>query len=220
VLRSLNAVTKGPPVVARILGRPSPDPGLGSPVELRRRNTGGLLDLLGIGKTLPGERIAAEEPPPALLQIQPTRSRRNEDVMNARMPLQPGARLKAGMTTEIVGDDEEVAFGIVGFDIGQKRDVAFRVARSGAARQFFPIAHTQRSIHPGLLRVTSVVQRRFDAMSIGGPAWDRIEAAGDYWSEFVGTEGRRPRGWLGVVGDDRRSFGTKSLSRGVAQLCV
>jgi hypothetical protein len=202
------------------MARTSPDPRVGAPVELRSRDTRGLFDLFGIGKTLPSERIAAEEPPPALLQIEPTRSCRNEDVMDAWMPFQPGARLKAGMTTEIVGDDEQVAFGIVGFDIGQKRDVAFRVARSGAARQFFPIAHTQRSIHPGLLRVTPVVQRRFNAMSIGGPAWDWIEAAGDYWSEFVGTDGRRPRGWLGVVGDDHRSFGTKSLSRGVAQLCV
>jgi hypothetical protein len=71
MLYSLNTVTKETTIAARILGRPSPDPGLGSSVELSRRNTGGLLDLLGIGKTLAGQRIAAEEPPPALLEIEP-----------------------------------------------------------------------------------------------------------------------------------------------------
>ena len=111
-----------------ILGWTSPDPGFGTPVELRGGNTSGLFDLLGIGKTLPGERITAEEPPPALLQIKPARSRRNEDVMDAWMPLQPGPRLKARVTTEIVADDEQVAFGIVSLDIGKQRDVALGVA--------------------------------------------------------------------------------------------
>jgi len=89
-----------------ILGRTSPDPRVGAPVELRSRDTRGLFDFLGIGKTLPGKGIAAEEAPPALLQIEPAGSCRNEDVLDARMPFQPGARLQAGMTTEIVGDDE------------------------------------------------------------------------------------------------------------------
>jgi hypothetical protein len=56
--------------MAMILGRSTPDPRFGSPVELSRRDAGGLLDLLGIGKALPGERIAAEEAPPALLQVE------------------------------------------------------------------------------------------------------------------------------------------------------
>jgi len=50
-----------------ILGRTSPDPRVGAPVELRSRDTRGLFDLFGIGKTLPGKGIAAEEAPPALL---------------------------------------------------------------------------------------------------------------------------------------------------------
>ncbi len=48
--------------------------------------------------------------------------------MDARMINQPGARLEAGMTTEIVGDDEQVAGGIVSFDVGEQGDIAFRVA--------------------------------------------------------------------------------------------
>jgi hypothetical protein len=33
---------------------------------------GRLFDLVGIGKTLPGEGIAAKETPPALLEIEPS----------------------------------------------------------------------------------------------------------------------------------------------------
>ncbi len=67
VLRSLNAITNETAITTRYLRRASPDPGLRPPVELRSGDAGGLLNLLGIGKALPGERIAAEEPPPALL---------------------------------------------------------------------------------------------------------------------------------------------------------
>jgi len=66
VLHSSKPVTKETPTVTRGLRRASPDPGLGPQVELSGGDARGLLDLLGIGKTLPGERIAAEEPPPTL----------------------------------------------------------------------------------------------------------------------------------------------------------
>jgi len=100
-----------------VLGWPTPDPGLGAPIQLLGGHTGGLLDLFGIGEALPGKRIAAEEPPPAFLQIEPACSRRDEDVVNARMLLQPGARLQARVTAEIVADDEEVSPRVVGFDV-------------------------------------------------------------------------------------------------------
>src|SRR5438132_1168417 len=96
VLHSSKPVTKETPTVTRGLRRASPDPGLGPQVELSGGDARGLLDLLGIGKTLPGERIAAEEPPPTLLQVEPARSGGDEDVMDARMFNQPGARLEAG----------------------------------------------------------------------------------------------------------------------------
>jgi hypothetical protein len=47
----------------RGLGRPSPHPRLGTSIELRRRHAPGLVDLAVVGKTLAGERIAAEEAP-------------------------------------------------------------------------------------------------------------------------------------------------------------
>ncbi len=66
-------------------GRSSPDPRLGSPVELCRGHLHCSLDLMGIGEALASEGIAAEEAPPALLQIEPTGPFGNEDVLDARM---------------------------------------------------------------------------------------------------------------------------------------
>ncbi len=166
MLSSLNTVTKESAKVAMILGWASPDPGVGLQVELSGRHASSLFDLFGIGKTLASERIAAEEPPPALLQIEPARPGRNEHLMEARMIDKRGARLEAGMTTEIVGDDEQVAFGVVGFAVGEQGDVAFRVARSRASGQFLPITYPQRSIDPGLLRPTPVIHGGFVAMAI------------------------------------------------------
>ena len=125
-----------------VLGWPTPDPGLGAPIQLLGGDASGVFDLLGIGKALSGQCIAAEEPPPAFLQIEPACSRRNEDVVNARMLLQPGARLHTGVTAEIVADNEEVSLGIVGLDVGEQRNVAFRVARSRTARQLLAITYS------------------------------------------------------------------------------
>ena len=111
-----------------VLGRASPDPGLGANIELHGGDTGGLLDLRGVGKALTREGIAAEEPPPAFLQIEPARSRGNEDVMEVRMVFQPGTRLEAAMAAEIVGDDEDVPSRIIGLDVGKQGDVALGVA--------------------------------------------------------------------------------------------
>ena len=141
MLRSLKTVTKETPVVSRYLWRASPDPWFGPQVELSSRDAGSLLDFLGIGKALPSQRIAAKEAPPALLQIEPTGSSGDEDLMEAWMRFQPGAGLETVVTTEIIGDDEDVAGRIISFDIGQESDVLLGVTRSSAARQFFPIAH-------------------------------------------------------------------------------
>jgi len=220
MLRSLNTITKEPSIVAVVLGRPTPDPGLGAPIQLLGGDAGGLLDLLRIGKALPCERIAAEEAPPALLQIEPACSRRNEDVVHARMLLQPSARLQTGVTAEIVADNEKVAFGIVDLDVGEQRNVAFRVARSRTARQLLAITYSQSAVDPGLLRSATIIHLRFDAMPVGRPASSWGKGARHYGAEFVGADGRRAFRWLGVVADDRRPFGTKSLSRAVPQLWV
>ena len=111
-----------------ILGRASPNPGCGSPIELSGRNARGLLNLVGVGKALSSERIAAEEPPPAFLQIQPAGSRRDKDVLEARMLGHPGACLSAVMATQVIRDDKDVTPRIVSFDVGKERDIVRGVA--------------------------------------------------------------------------------------------
>ncbi len=122
-------------------GRTPPDPGLGAQVELSGGNTGRLLDFLGSGKALPSKRITAKEAPPAFLQIEPARSGGNEDLLDARMRFEPGARLQAAVTTEIIGNHVDVAGRVVGFDVGEQSDIAFGVARSGTAGELLAIAH-------------------------------------------------------------------------------
>jgi hypothetical protein len=220
MLRSLKAITKESSVVAVILGRPTPDPGLGAPIELSGGDTGGLFNLIIVGKTLSGKRIAAEEAPPALLQVQPTGSFRNEDVMEPRMRSHPGTSLSTVVAGKVVGDQEDIACRIVGFDVRKQRDVVRRVARGNTSGELLAIAHTQRAIYPGLLKPATVIERRFDAVPTGRPAGCGRERAGNYWPEYIGADGRRPLGRLGVVADDRGPFGTKSGSSLVPQLCV
>src|SRR5258708_28525892 len=103
-----------------ILGRASPDPGLRPQVELSSSNAGGLRDLLGRGLALPGQRITAEEAPPPLLQIEPTcpvgiktwwmRGCASSQVRVSRLLWR----------LAIIADDEDVAGGIVGFDVGEQ----------------------------------------------------------------------------------------------------
>src|SRR6266851_49422 len=117
MLRSLNTITKEATEATRHLGRSTPDPGFSASIELNRGDAGGLFDLVGIGKTLAGQRIAAEEPPPALLQVEPARAGGNEELMEPGMLGQPGAGLGTVVAREVVGDDEDVARRIVGFDV-------------------------------------------------------------------------------------------------------
>ncbi len=67
MLRSLKAIRKEPAVVAMVLGRPTPDPGLSPQVELPGGDASGLLDLIRGGLALSSQRIATEEAPPAFL---------------------------------------------------------------------------------------------------------------------------------------------------------
>ena len=67
LLRSLKTIRKEAAIVAMILGRSTPDPRVGSSIELSGRDMRGLLNLIIVGKALSSQRIAAEEPPPAFL---------------------------------------------------------------------------------------------------------------------------------------------------------
>ena len=141
LLRSLKAIRKEAAVVAMILGRTSPEPWVGSSVELSCRNAGGLLKLIGIGKALPRKGITTEEAPPALLQVEPAGSFGNEEVVNAGVLGQPSAGLSAVMEASIISNDEDVPGRIVGFNVGQRGNIALGVARSGTPGQHLAIAH-------------------------------------------------------------------------------
>jgi len=206
--------------MAMILGRSTPDPRFGSPVELSGRDASGLLNLIRVGETLTRQGIATEQSPPALLQIEPAGSGGNKDLMEPRMLSQPGAGLGTDVAGKVVSDDVDVTRRIVRFDVSEQGNVVRRVARSGASGQFLAIAHAQRSIDPGFFGATTVIQRCFDAMPIGRPGRRWREGAGNYWPKFIGADGRRPFGRLGIVADDRRPFGTKSGSELSPQLWV
>ena len=128
VLNSLNPVTKEPARVTMSFGRSSPDPGPGPSVELHGGHAPGQVDFTRVGKALTSKGIAAEEPPPALLQIEPAGTFRDEHVVQTWVVCHPGTCLQAVMTTEVVRNHEDVAGGIVGFDQFEQLDVVRRIA--------------------------------------------------------------------------------------------
>ena len=140
VLRSSKAVREETMEVAARSGRPSPDPGFGSVVELRGGDLHRSLNLIGIRKALASERIATEQAPPTLLEVEPAGAFGNKDVLEARMVCEPSARFQAVMTAQIVCDDEDVPRRIVGFDLLQQLNVIFGVARGGTACDLLTIA--------------------------------------------------------------------------------
>src|SRR5260370_21877945 len=121
--------------------------------------------------------------------------------MDARVIDQPGASLEAGVTREIVSDDEDIPVRIVGFDVGQQGDVALGVARGGTAGQLLAITHPQCPVDPGFLRSAPIVKWRFDAVSSGGPAWGGGKGARPSCPQFVGPPGLRPLGGLISLAD-------------------
>src|SRR5436190_22288658 len=88
--RSLKGVYKASAVGAWFGLGPAPDPGPGAGVELGGGDPGGVGELVGVGEFLPGQRLAPEDPPPALLQVQPAGALGDEDVADAGIAVQPG----------------------------------------------------------------------------------------------------------------------------------
>lgn len=116
VLRSLNPVIKDPAPGAVGGRRSPPDPRFGTGVELGSGHTPGQVNLARVSKTLTSERIPAEEPPPALLEIEPAGAFGDEDVLQPWMLRHPGARLQAVVTTQVIRDEEDVTARIVLLD--------------------------------------------------------------------------------------------------------
>src|SRR5437764_13201223 len=162
VLRSLKGVYKASAVGPRFGLGPSPDPGLGARVELGGGYLGGAGDLAGAGEGLPGQRLAAEDPPPAFLQVQPAGALGDEGVADAGMVVQPGPGAFAVVAGEVVGDRVDGALG-VGL-LSPVEDVLREgaVAGRGGHGDALPVGDAQPAVDPGLLRAAGILQRRLD----------------------------------------------------------
>ena len=90
------------------LGRASPDPGFRVAIEMLGRNLGHVGDVVIIGQRLSSKGFAPEDPPPALNQIQPGRSYRNESMLDAGMGFEPLPNRTAGMAGQVIGNQVQV----------------------------------------------------------------------------------------------------------------
>jgi len=192
--------------------RPSPDPGFGTPVTLPGRERGGRLDLGTVGEALPGQGIPPEESPPALTEVEPAGafgSRFHKYPWMAGEPRLDGCARVAG---EGVGNEVEVAVWI-GFvhSVPQCLE-AGGIAGGGSLGQHLPSAGTKGTVDQHLVRTATIVQRRFDAMTVRRPAGCGWKGPRTHGSKLVDGEDRPSRWWVGVEGDDPRSFVTKSGS--------
>src|SRR6266536_1069339 len=86
VLRSSKAVHELAAEGAGRWRRTAPDPGFGAGVELGGGYPHGVGDLGGVRKALSGERLPAQQPPPALGQVQP-RSEEHTSELQSRVDL-------------------------------------------------------------------------------------------------------------------------------------
>src|SRR4051812_23603451 len=84
VLRSSNTVNESMAIVARLGSRPLPDPGFGPTIELLRGDARRVFNLGMVGEGLSSQRFAPEQPPPAFLQVEPTRAFRDWHLTHTR----------------------------------------------------------------------------------------------------------------------------------------
>ncbi|GHO99831.1 hypothetical protein KSF_098790 [Reticulibacter mediterranei] len=66
---------------------------------------------------------------------------------------EPSTRLQAVMTAQVVGDNEDIAHGIVRFDLFEQFNVVLGIARCGTSGELFAItdphcSHLSRPCHP------------------------------------------------------------------------
>jgi hypothetical protein len=86
-----------------------PRPRSGALVELAARDPAGQGDLGGVGEALAGQRLAAKQPPPCLLQVEPAGALGDEHLPDPWVVDQPGLGGNTGMAGEVIGDHQDVA---------------------------------------------------------------------------------------------------------------
>jgi hypothetical protein len=173
VLRSSNTVHKSSPPMPRRSWRTTPHPGSGSMVELFGSYPRGRLDLSSISKALSCQGFSSKQPPPPLLQVEPTRPHGYEDLLHSRVVLQPLSDRWTLVARKVVGDQVKVAGRVCLGNCFEQPQVSFGIARRSGERESLAVSHPQRAINPDLLRATAILQRRLDAMAVWRPAGRR-----------------------------------------------
>ena len=166
MLYSSKGVDKPTTELAMGSGRPSPDPGLGTAVELTGGEVSGGLNLRMIRETLAGEGIPPEEAPPAFDEVQPAGAGGNGVLMDTGMGGEPLPDGTTGVAGQVVVDEVEVTDRIRSIDGLQELEEAGRVAGGRGEGERLPITGTQGTVDPDLVWSTPVVQRRLDPVSI------------------------------------------------------
>ena len=103
-------------------------------VELLGSYPRGQLDLLRIGKALSCEGFSSKQPPPRLLEVEPARPYRDEDLLHSRVFLHPLSDGRTLVARKVVGDQVEVAFGVCLGNRFEQPQVSFGIARGSAER--------------------------------------------------------------------------------------
>jgi hypothetical protein len=120
-----------------------------------------------IGQRLPSERLAPEDAPPPLDQIEPGRSHRDEGVLDAGMGRKPLPDRATAVTGEVIGHQVEVPSRVRAVYGLEQLEIATSIPGACRLGERLPIPDAQRPIDPDFLQSAVVVEGHFDAVPVG-----------------------------------------------------
>src|SRR5207248_11552396 len=111
--------------------------------------------------------LPPEDPPPALLQVQPAGALGDEGVPDPGMAFQPGPGALAVVAGQVIGDHPDHA--LRAGPLGQLEEVLVEdaIAGRGAQGDRLAVSYAEPAVDPGLLRPAGVLQRRLDPVPAG-----------------------------------------------------
>jgi hypothetical protein len=189
---------------------------MGAAIELASRHARGEGDLGAIGETLASVGGTAQEAPPGFDEIEPRGPDRNKDLLDTGMGGEPRADGATGVTREGVGDEREVAVGMVAIDGAEQIQIPCGVARGSGLGADLSITDAQRAVDPGVVGAATADEWGVDPVAIPGPPRSRREGARSERPQLLDAEDRRSLRRVGGAGDDRRPVGATSGSALVA----
>src|SRR5262249_55228945 len=145
VLHSSKAVDKTTPPVAVGWRWAAPDPGRGPGIAVLRGDLRRQVDRVGVGTGRAGERLAAEEPPPAFPQVERRGARGEGNGVDPWREPPPLLDRPAGMAGESVADQVEGALGGGRSNLVEELEVADGVAQGCGEGELVALAHAQRA---------------------------------------------------------------------------